>query len=131
MVGITHAGGSLVSAGLRFTRTGPQFLRGDVANEERRLPPGSFVDGLRGDVANEERRLPPHGIAALDGQWSRGRATVALSVDNLFDRRHVTFGTYALNPRGAPDDPDRTPLVERFLTPGYPRSVSLSVTVRN
>lgn len=83
------------------------------------------------DAANEERRLPSYGIAALNGQWSRERATVALSVDNLFDRRHVTFGTYALNPRGAPDDPNRTPLVERFLAPGYPRSVSFSVIVRN
>ena len=43
-------------------------------------------------------------------------------VRNVFDRRYASFGTFAENPLAA-----GTP-VQRFLTPGLPRHVQLSVS---
>jgi hypothetical protein len=52
-------------------------------------------------------------------------------VTNLFDRRYLSFGTFAPNAR-APGGGDLAggERVERFVTPGYPRAVTVSLAVR-
>lgn len=84
--------------------TGHQWLRGDEANEARRL--GDYV------VLN----------AGLKAHWKA--ATAFLSAQNLLDTEYETFGTFAPNPRA-----DGAPIV-RFLTPGSPISVRGGVSWR-
>ena len=81
---------------------GPQYLRGDEENVARRLSDYAVVD------------------ASLDAEVGRYRARVA--VPNVLDRRYVTFGTFAANPTVAGDP------VQRFLTPGLPRHVLVSLS---
>src|SRR6266513_4709031 len=77
---------------------------------------------LRGDEANATRRLAdyPAADASLLVEWKRFE--LRCMVRNLFDRRYASFGTFAENPL-APGTP-----VQRFLTPGLPRHVQLSVS---
>ena len=62
---------------------------------------------------------------------SHQRCTLTLHIDNLFNARYTTFGVYGLNPLGVPGGPrPESPTLERFLTPGYPRAVTIAVTAR-
>ena len=107
-----------VRAGVRATR----LVRGVAIGGELS---GTVVSSayLRGDEANETPPLPGYGTGALRLTADHTHVGIALDVTNLFDRRYVTFGTYAPSPAGDGS-------VTRFLTPGYPRAASLSVTVR-
>jgi iron complex outermembrane recepter protein len=79
---------------------------------------------LRGDEANTQPKLP--GYSALDGsatgRWRGFEAFVR--VNNLLDNRYETFGTFAPNARvpGAP--------VERFLSPAPPINVLAGLQYR-
>ena len=77
---------------------------------------------LRGDEANVEARLPDYALADASLEANVGRYSVRVMVPNVLDRRYVTFGTFAENPTvaGAP--------VQRFLTPGQPRHLLVSVS---
>ena len=77
---------------------------------------------LRGDEANATRRLPDYAAAdaSLLVEWKRFE--LRCMVRNVFDRRYASFGTFAENPLAA-----GTP-VQRFLTPGLPRHLQLSVS---
>jgi iron complex outermembrane recepter protein len=103
-----NAGVSLPLAGERLRArldaryVGPQYLRGDEENVTRRLPDYTVAD------------------AALEASF--GRYDVRLAVPNVFDHAYVTFGTFAANPT-VPGDP-----VQRFVTPGMPRHVLVSVS---
>ena len=94
------------SLALQARRVGEQFLIGDEGNEAPfgKLEAYSLVD-LR-----VERRL--------------GRATAYLEVSNLFDQRYSPFGIISRNVR----DTDQ---VERFLTPGLPRTLRVGLRVRS
>jgi iron complex outermembrane receptor protein len=80
--------------------TGQQWLRGDEANEEEPLE-GYFMADLR--VGYEVAGWGIHGI-----------------MSNVFNTTYANFGTFNLN-QGA----DNT--LERFLTPGQPRTFRLIV----
>jgi len=103
-----NAGASVPVAGdhwrmrLDARYVGPQYVRGDEENVKRRLPDYAVVD------------------ASLDAEL--GRYRVRIAVPNVLDRRYVTFGTFAANPTVAGDP------VQRFLTPGVPRHVLLSLS---
>src|SRR5207244_4439173 len=58
--------------------------------------------------------------ASLLLEWQRFE--LRCMVRNVFDRRYASFGTFAANPL-APGSP-----VQRFLTPGLPRHVQVSVS---
>jgi iron complex outermembrane recepter protein len=79
---------------------------------------------LRGDEANTQPKLP--GYSALDanvtGRWLGFEGFVR--VNNLLDNRYETFGTFAPNARmpGAP--------VERFLSPAPPINVLAGLQYR-
>src|SRR5690348_2822908 len=77
---------------------------------------------LRGDEENVEARLPDYALADASLEANAGRYSVRVMVPNVLDRRCVTCGTFALNPTGtgAP--------VQRFLTPGQPRHLLVSVS---
>ena len=77
---------------------------------------------LRGDEANATRRLSDYAAAdaSLLVEWKRFE--LRCMVRNVFDRRYASFGTFAENPL-APGTP-----VQRFLTPGLPRHVQVSVS---
>ena len=113
------------TAGVR----GDGHIRGIVLGAELS---GSAVGAqrMRGDEGGAGVPLPGYAFGALQLSVGRGAVRADLSVSNLFDRRYVSFGTWASNALA----PDRQPLaggerVERFLTPGYPRAVALGVTV--
>lgn len=102
------AGGSLalragISLGLDAQYVGERWLRGDEANEETPLP-GYITVRLR---------------LAYEGREWEVRATIG----NLLGGGHATFGTFNIN-QGAGG------VLERFLTPGEPRSVGLVVRWR-
>jgi outer membrane receptor protein involved in Fe transport len=82
---------------------------------------------LRGDEANTQSPLPGYGLVTAHLSSRIARYTLALHADNLFDRRYVSFGTFAPDVRGTPDSSGELP-VARFLTPGYPRTFTLSLT---
>jgi len=110
-VGLTRLvrGSLLIDGELSASAASGQYLRGDEANEADRLP-GFVVANLR-----------------LSAEWRH--LTLAAHATNLFDRRYATFGIYGVNAL----NPDRTPraeAVERFLTPAYPRTVTVTVGVK-
>ncbi len=77
---------------------------------------------LRGDEANATERLSDYAVADLSLTASWREFELRWAVGNLFDRRYVNFGTFAENPT-APGTP-----VERWLTPGLPRHVQVSLS---
>lgn len=110
-VGMTHAGAStVVDAELSARGVSSSWLRGDESN---RMPP-----------------LPGYVVSDLRLLVRRDRASLTIRVANLLDRRYQVFGVYAENPKGAYGEaPPASPAVERFLTPAYPRTVVVGVTI--
>ncbi|MDQ3997033.1 MAG: TonB-dependent receptor [Gemmatimonadota bacterium] len=78
---------------------------------------------LRGDEANEETPLPGYATTRLRLGYDARDWEARVIVANLLDRAHATFGTFNIN-QGAGD------VLERFLTPGEPRSIAISVRWR-
>jgi len=77
---------------------------------------------LRGDEENVTRRLSDYALADLSLTLTWRDFELRGAVRNLFDRRVFTFGTFAENPT-APGTP-----VQRWLTPGLPRHVQVSLS---
>lgn len=85
---------------------------------------------LRGDEPNVQPPLPGHGVADLHLALDGAHLGVTVDVTNLLDRRYATFGIYGENPSGPPGGPaPAEPVIERFLTPGYPRGIVVGVRV--
>lgn len=93
---------------------------------------GRFVSSqfLRGDEANDTAPLGGYGVGDLRLSLEQTWWALRVQVSNLFDRRYESFGIYGENPLGpypgslGGSDP---PAVERFLTPGYPRALTVGV----
>ena len=86
---------------------------------------------LRGDDANRERPLSPYAVSDARLNWQTQRFTVAAQVTNLFNRVYNSFGVFGENPLGPPGGVrPAEPATERFLTPAYPRAVTVTVSVR-
>jgi iron complex outermembrane recepter protein len=77
---------------------------------------------LRGDEENATRRLSDYAVADLSLTAGWRELELRCAVGNLLDRRYVNFGTFAENPT-APGAP-----VQRWLTPGLPRHVQVSLS---
>ena len=87
---------------------------------------GAYVGSqrLRGDEENVERPLRPY-VALSAGARARWKnLTGFITIANLLDDEHETYGTFAPNARraGAP--------VERFLTPAPPIHVDIGLAYR-
>ncbi|HEY8003965.1 MAG TPA: TonB-dependent receptor, partial [Phenylobacterium sp.] len=86
-----------------------------------------------GDEANQDRQLPSYWVAGAHASWDLGHGVDLFGrVDNLFDRKYATFGTYFetgsldnLSPSPLPDDPS-----PNSDTPAPPRSFSVGLRVR-
>jgi iron complex outermembrane receptor protein len=102
-----------LTLGADLQAVGPQYLIGDEANQDARLP-GYWTADVHAAV-----RLRP-------GVELYGR------IENLFDRRYATYGTYfeadglaALQPSPLPDNPD-----PRSVTPAPPRAFLVGLRAR-
>jgi hypothetical protein len=77
---------------------------------------------LRGDEANETQPLESYLITTARLGVDRGAWVLTVAVDNVFDTRRATFGTFNEN--------RRTGALERFLTPTAARSVVIGLRRR-
>ena len=77
---------------------------------------------LRGDEDNATTRLSDYAVADLSLTLAWRELELRCTVGNLFARRYYSFGTFAENPT-APGTP-----VQRWLTPGPPRHVQVSLS---
>lgn len=75
---------------------------------------------LRGDEANDEAPLEEYLLTDLRVTYRVREWALQALVENLFNTRYTAFGTFNLN-QGAGG------VLERFLTPGHPRSFRLVV----
>jgi iron complex outermembrane recepter protein len=77
---------------------------------------------LRGDEENVELRLPDYTVTDASLEATIGRYEIRVVVPNALGHAYVTFGTFARNPTvaGAP--------VQRFVTPGMPRHLLVSMS---
>src|SRR3954468_11710398 len=87
---------------------------------------GTSSQLLRGDEANTQPPLPGYALAAAHLSLRRDRIALGLDVDNLLGNRFATFGTFAPDPLAAASSAE--PPIARFVTPGYPRSLTLSLS---
>ena len=78
---------------------------------------------LRGDESNVEAPLDAYWLLDLHAGLGFGRWELRALVRNALDTRHATFGTFNFN-QGAGNS------LERFLTPGTPRTFELVVRRR-
>lgn len=78
---------------------------------------------LRGDEANEEPPLSGYVTGTVRVRYNARGWELGVTVDNALDRVYETFGTFNVN-QGAGGT------VERFLTPGTPRTVMISARRR-
>ncbi len=99
---IGAAGGPSLVAGLDARYVGRQWLRGDEENATRRLADYAVAD------------------ASLALTWRD--VELRAMVRNALGTRYFSFGTFAENPT-VPGTP-----VQRWLTPGVPRSVQVSLS---
>ncbi len=75
---------------------------------------------LRGDEANDTEPLADYWVAAARVGYSRAGWSVTAVMNNVFDRRFATFGTFNIN-QGAGS------VLERFLTPGERRAIHVEL----
>jgi len=86
-----------------------------------------------GDEGNQDRKLPSYWVAGAHASWDVGHGVELFGrVDNLFDRKYATFGTYFetdalanVHPSPLPDDAD-----PRTDSPAPPRAFSIGLRVR-
>ncbi len=77
---------------------------------------------LRGDESNATRRLADYAVADASVTVNWRELELRAMVRNVFDRRYASFGTFAQNPTES-----GTP-VQRWVTPGVPRHVQVSLS---
>ncbi len=91
---------------------------------------------LRGDEANRTKPLPGYAVTNFQLSLERAHARLSADVTNLLNTRYEVFGVYATNVKGAIGAASgahatlpATPIIERFLSPALPRSITLSVAL--
>lgn len=117
----TPSGTQTVHPGAQLPLTPEQRL--DLAVRVRPWPWLTFEAGARyvgpqyyrGDEANEAPRLPASLVVRTGIELRRGGLSASLRVENLLDQEYETFGTFA------PDGKAAGQPVVPFLTPGTPR----------
>jgi outer membrane receptor protein involved in Fe transport len=118
-------GKSLLGAQLSVQAISSQYLRGNDQNlDQVDLSPG----GDEGRVVSGS--VPGYTVTNVQFRYERPHVALTAHLQNLFDRKYETFGIFGENPAGpigGPRPPE--PVLERFLNPGYPRTLSVSVEV--
>ena len=118
-------GKSAIAAQLSMNAVSSQYLRGNDENlDEVNLSDDAeprFVDGS----------VPGYAMASLQLRYERPHLAVSAHIQNLFDRDYETFGIIGENPAGPIGGPrPPAPVLERFLNPGYPRTLTISIEAR-
>lgn len=118
-------GRSLLGAQLSVQAVSSQYLRGNDGNlREVNLSPG----GGEGRVVSGS--VSGYAVTNLELRYQRPHIALTANVQNLFDRDFETFGIFGENPAGPIGGPrPAEPILERFLNPGYPRALSVSLEV--
>jgi outer membrane receptor protein involved in Fe transport len=118
-------GKSLIDAQLAVQAVSSQYLRGNDQNlDEVNLSPG----GDEGNVVSGT--VAGYSVTNFQVTYQRPHIALTAHVQNLFDRDYETFGIFGENPAGPIGGPrPAEPVLERFLNPGYPRTLSISVEV--
>jgi len=118
-------GKSLLGAELSVSAVSSQYLRGNDANIERvDLAEGGPPRIVSGSVAG-------YTLTNLRLGYERSHFALTAYLRNLFDRDYSNFGIFGENPAGPIGGPRPTgPVIERFLNPGYPRTLTVSLQVR-
>ena len=85
----------------------------------------AYVDGqrLRGDEANQHRRLDPYCVANASLEYRYRNVAVFLRLENLFDEEYESYGAYFENVVDGTG-------VERFMGPGMPLAAFSGVRVQ-
>ena len=122
----THMlGKSAIEAQLSVNSVSSQYLRGNDENlDEVRLPGGDDGRLVSGTVAG-------YSVTNLQLRYEYPHVAITAHIQNLLDRDYETFGIFGENPSGpigGPRPPE--PVLERFLNPGYPRALTISIEVR-
>jgi outer membrane receptor protein involved in Fe transport len=86
-----------------------------------------------GDESNQDAQIPSYTVAGVHAAWDFGHGlTLFGRIDNLFDRKYATFGTYFaadgianLKPSPLPANPS-----PNSDTPSAPRSFSIGLRAR-
>jgi len=115
-----------------------RFKAGGDYNLTRTLTVGGDVLGVSaqrrgGDESNQDAQIPSYWTADAHATWDVGHGVQLFGrIDNLFDRRYATFGTYFgadgladLHPSPLPADPS-----PNSDTPAPPRSFLVGVRVK-
>lgn len=132
-------GNVAVTPGDRIGGIPPGRLKaGADINVSSRITLGADLLGVSsqrrvGDEANQDARLPAYWVGGIHADWDLGRGlTLFGRIDNLFDRRYATFGTYYdtttldnVHPSPLPAAPD-----PRTDTPAPPRSLLIGLRAR-
>lgn len=106
--------GQVAKAGMAWRPGTRLSVAGDVRYVGRRY--------LRGDEANDTRPLGGYAVTDVHLSWGGGPLALTASVRNVTGRRYASFGGFNIN-QGHPDGAQ----LERFLTPGEPRWVTVGV----
>ncbi len=120
---------ALVRDGDRLPLVPPHRVNGGVeffiGSQLRLSLDGAYVDGqrLRGDEANQRRRLDPYFTANAMVEYSYKALDIFLRLENIFDEEYESYGAYFEN---AVDETG----VERFMGPGMPLAVFSGVRVK-
>jgi outer membrane receptor protein involved in Fe transport len=119
-------GKSLIGAQLSVNAVSSQYLRGNDENldDVNLAPEGNDPRVVSGSVSG-------YAVTNLRLSYERPHVSLTAHVQNLFDRDYETFGIFGENPSGPIGGPrPAEPALERFLNPGYPRTLSISVEIR-
>jgi outer membrane receptor protein involved in Fe transport len=118
-------GKSLIAGQVAVRAVSSQYLRGNDANldqvnvSEEGAP--RFVSGV----------VPGYAVTNLRLRYERRHVAINADVSNIFDRQYETFGIFGENPAGPIGGPRPSePMIERFLNPGYPRSLTISLEAK-
>jgi outer membrane receptor protein involved in Fe transport len=119
-------GNSVLGAQVSMKAVSSQYLRGNDENlDEVRLPSG----GDEGLLVSGT--VPGYAVADFQLRYERAHVAITAHVQNLLDRDYETFGIFGENPSGpigGPRPPE--PVLERFLNPGYPRTLTISIEAK-
>ena len=120
---------ALVRDGDRLPLVPPHRVNGGIeffiGSQLRLSLDGAYVDGqrLRGDEANQHRRLDPYFVANAMVEYNYKNFDIFVRLENLFAEEYESYGAYFENVVDGTG-------VERFMSPGAPLAVFSGVRVK-
>ena len=120
---------ALVRDGDRLPLVPPHRVNGGIdffiGSQLRLSLDGAYVDGqrLRGDEANQRRRLEPYFVANAMLAYSYKNFDIFVRLENLFAEEYESYGAYFENVVDGTG-------VERFMSPGAPLAAFSGVRVK-